>query len=334
MISNMFPRSFRFLALLFIVTAAAQAQPAAQPLNLVMPTGPGRIALPSIPDFVPESVTAYDDGQRPVVQFNNKKTNVTVSYILFHNLSGKPTAQGCSDDVMGPLLQKFGAGVSKLTRSPAVSNADSSSVTASYFINSIADVRIQQKNVFGFFGDAKTCAEIHISKVAYVAADEPLLASVLAIFQADLTYTPVAKDYIRFATILDKNAPEAAAPYYSSALSAIPVNPGTLQARRFTTNLLAVALGRSGKIQQSRALLESAIANDPNYPTNYYNLACADAEQGNGAAAKLHLQLAYDHRDGLMQGEPFPDPLKDDSFLKLKKDKAFWDYVQSISTTK
>jgi len=332
MISSMFPRTFLFL--LFTVAAVAQTKTATEPLNLVMPTGAGRIVLPSIPDFVPESVTVYDDGQRPVVKFVNKKTNVIVSYILFHNLSGNPTAQGCSDDAMRPIIRELGPAISKLIQSPAANKSDFSPVVTSYFIDSIQGIKIQQQNVYGFLGDAKTCAEMHISKATYAAADAALLTAALTTFQADLSYTPLAKDYFRIATILFKNAPETAAPYYSSALAAIPVNPSTLQIRRITTDQLAMSLGRSGKLQQSHTLLESAIAGDPDYPLNYYNLACADAEQGNAASAKLNLQLAYDHRANMLPGEAFPDPAKDDSFLKLKKNKAFWDFVQSISTAK
>lgn len=235
---------------------------------------------------------------------------------------------------MQPTIRELGPAISKLTRSPAASKPDSSPVVTSYLIDSIQGIKIQQQNVFGFLGDANTCAEMHISKVAYVPADVSLLSAMLATFQADLTYTPLAKDYFRIATILFKNAPETAAPYYSSALAAITVNPRTLQIRRVATDQLAMSLGRSGKLQESRTLLESAIASDPDYPLNYYNLACADAEQGNAASAKLNLQLAYDHRANMLPGEPFPDPKKDDSFLKLKKNEAFWDYVQSLSTAK
>ena len=32
-----------------------------------------------------------------------------------------------------------------------------------------------------------------------------------------------------------------------------------------------------------------------------------------------------------MKGESFPDPAKDDSLLKLKKDTDFWSFVQSLS---
>jgi len=42
----------------------------------------------------------------------------------------------------------------------------------------------------------------------------------------------------------------------------------------------------AGKIDQSRAYAERAIKLDPDYPLYYYNLACADAEQGKAADAR------------------------------------------------
>ncbi|HXC97386.1 MAG TPA: hypothetical protein VNU92_16915 [Edaphobacter sp.] len=88
--------------------------------------------------------------------------------------------------------------------------------------------------------------------------------------------------------------------------------------------------GISGQIKQSRAVNESAIKADPDYPLYYYNLACADAEQGHAADAKLHLQQAFDRKANLIPGEKLPDPTKDDSILKLRKNKEFWAFVEAL----
>jgi tetratricopeptide (TPR) repeat protein len=91
-----------------------------------------------------------------------------------------------------------------------------------------------------------------------------------------------------------------------------------------------MSLGISGDLKASRALAEQAITTDPDHPLNYYNLACADAEQGNATAAKSHLQQAFDHRANVLKGEHLPDPTKDDSIQKLKKDRPFWTFVESL----
>jgi len=92
-----------------------------------------------------------------------------------------------------------------------------------------------------------------------------------------------------------------------------------------------MSLGMSGDAKNSRAVAEKAIAADPDYPINYYNLACADAEQGNAIDAKTHLQQAFDRRANVLKGESMPNPTKDDSLLTLKKDKAFWAFVLALS---
>jgi tetratricopeptide (TPR) repeat protein len=100
--------------------------------------------------------------------------------------------------------------------------------------------------------------------------------------------------------------------------------------RRIATDQLEMSLSMSGDLKNSRAIAQQAIANDPDYPINYYNLACADAEQRDAANAKIHLQQAFDRRANTIKGEVMPDPTKDDSILKLKKDKTFWAFVETL----
>lgn len=156
------------------------------------------------------------------------------------------------------------------------------------------------------------------------------MKAVVADFHPDLNYRPNAGDYFRLASILFKNSPGLAAPYYKSSLDAMPNDPGYMTTRRVTTDQLVMSLGMSGDMKDSRAVAEKAIVTDPDYPINYYNLACADAEQGNAADAKTHLQQAFDRRANVLKGELMPDPAKDDSILKLKKDKAFWAFVLTL----
>jgi tetratricopeptide (TPR) repeat protein len=111
----------------------------------------------------------------------------------------------------------------------------------------------------------------------------------------------------------------------------MPNDPTYLTPRRVTTDQLVMSLGMSGDTQKSRAVAEKAIAADPDYPINYYNLACADAEQGNPTEAKMHLKQAFDRRANVLKGESMPDPTKDDSILKLKNDKEFWAFVLVLS---
>ncbi|MDR3797763.1 MAG: hypothetical protein P4K93_06400 [Terracidiphilus sp.] len=273
----------------------------------------------------------YDNIQRPVAQFSNANLHIDVSYILFENHSGKPDMQGCRTDAIEPILQHDGSIISKRVYGEATTNTGQSLATASYLVDMSAAGVPHQRNLFGFAADAKTCAEIHISAFGDEPAVLNTMNSELADFHPDLNYQPNAIDYFRFASVLFKSAPGLAAPYYKSSLDAMPSDARYLTARRVTTDQLVMSLGMSGDLKNSRAVAEKAIVADPDYPINYYNLACADAEQGNAADAKLHLQEAFDRRANVLRGEQMPDPTKDDSILKLKKNKEFWAFVQTLS---
>ena len=49
---------------------------------------------------------------------------------------------------------------------------------------------------------------------------------------------------------------------------------------RILTDQLVISYGIAGNLKKAFALLDEAIGKDPEYPMNYYNLACANAEDG------------------------------------------------------
>ncbi len=311
--------------------AFAQQAAAAKPLMLVTWFGPGAIALPVGPDWQPQMLTVYDKGTRPVAQLEKKDTGLTVSFIVFENLSGKPLAEGCRDDAINPIVDREAKLISKRVDGTTKSTTGEALATTSYLIDmSLAGSQHHQRNLFGFAGNAKTCAEIHISSAIETPAEEEAMKSVLADFHPELTYQPTAIDYFKLASALFKNSPGLAAPYYKASLDAMPSDASFLTARRVATDQLVMSLGMSGDLKNSRAVAELAVAADPDYPINYYNLACSDAEQGNATGAKLHLQQAFDRRANVLKGEKMPDPAKDDSIVKLKKDKEFWAFVSTL----
>jgi len=291
--------------------AYAQQPATAKRLMLVTWFGPGAIALPNGPDWKPEMLT--------------------VSFIVFENLSGKPSAQGCREDAINPILEHDAKLISKHVDGEAKSATGESLATTSYLVDMNQASGHHQHNLFGFAGSSKTCTEIHISTVVETPAEEAAMNAVLADFHPDLIYQPNPDDYFKLASALFENSPGLAAPYYKSSLDAMP-NDGTyVNLRRIATDQLVMSLGMSGDAKNSRAVAEKAIAADPDYPINYYNLACADAEQGNAIDAKTHLQQAFDRRANVLKGESMPNPTKDDSLLTLKKDKAFWAFVLALS---
>jgi hypothetical protein len=151
-----------------------------------------------------------------------------------------------------------------------------------------------------------------------------------------LTFDPDAKATFRgafaYATVeWNQQHVQGAAKAYAAALKLVDSSDDPVKWRRVTTDQLSMALGMSGDLKASRAANQAAIEKDPTYPLYYYDLACADAESNDPAAARVHLQQAFDRRANTLKGETFPDPTGDDSLKKLKNDKDFWNLAESIS---
>ena len=95
-----------------------------------------------------------------------------------------------------------------------------------------------------------------------------------------------------------------------------------------------MSYGISGDLAKSRSIFEKGIAADPDYPLNYYNLACADAGEKKLSDFILHLQQAFDRKANVNPGESMPVPTEDDSFLPYKGDRAFWTFLQGLKGSK
>lgn len=323
---------------LFLLAGTLAAQKSASRFRLVLPSGPGAITITPAEGWKLESLRLYDDGPRVSLFLTNEKASMGASYLMFANdTKDGPTAESCRDSVMGPVVE----GTSKQTKLTNIKQETYTAANgrtlavASHFIEKIQGHPIHQQNVFAFIGDPHNCTEVHISKVGYTPADDALFHALLDAFTYDENYQPKAVDYGPMANIFYEahNLP-AAIMYYRPTLdhledgSITAVDTKTM--RRVLTDQLVMAYGMSGDLKRSREAAQAAIARDPDYPMYYYNLACADAEEGNAAAARQHLQQAFDRRANTLKGEMMPDPTKDDSFLKLKSNKEFWAFVQSL----
>jgi predicted Zn-dependent protease len=92
---------------------------------------------------------------------------------------------------------------------------------------------------------------------------------------------------------------------------------------RILVDQLVMAYGVSGQVKKAHELLDEAIPQDPEYPLNYYNLACAFAEDGDRGKMLANLSIAFQHKDHVLKGEQMPDPRSDSSFQKYVRDDDF-----------
>jgi tetratricopeptide (TPR) repeat protein len=129
-----------------------------------------------------------------------------------------------------------------------------------------------------------------------------------------------------------------AGPIYEQALAVLPADgapfPSARIARRIARDQAGMSYGISGQYVKARAIFETGVAEDPDYPMYYYNLACADAGENKLPDAQAHLEQAFVRKSNVNQGETMPDPTKDDSFLPYKGNKAFWAALEHLENGK
>jgi predicted Zn-dependent protease len=99
---------------------------------------------------------------------------------------------------------------------------------------------------------------------------------------------------------------------------------------RIVTDQLVMAYGISGQLKKAHELLDDAIPQDPEYPLNYYNLACAYAEEGNKGKMLANLNLAFQHKEHVLKGEQMPDPRSDSSFQRYVQDDDFVKLMRAL----
>ena len=99
---------------------------------------------------------------------------------------------------------------------------------------------------------------------------------------------------------------------------------------RILTDQLAMAYGITGQLGKSRALLDDAIKLDPQYPLNYYNLACVFAEASDKPEMLASLDLAFQRKTNMLKGEQIPDPRTDSSFQKYVRDPEFLSLMKKL----
>lgn len=188
-------------------------------------------------------------------------------------------------------------------------------------------------SVRGFVAAADMCGDLEFYSDTPISANDPDLRKIFSSYQLDQSYVPTFRDIFLYAQILyNARMYKGAAPVFEIALDKLRENPGpdTKTMKRVVTDQAGMAYGMSGDIPKARAIFEKAIADDPDYPMYYYNLACADAEEKKLPAARLHLQEAFAQKANVIAGESLPDPKQDDSFLPYRNEKDFWTFLETL----
>jgi len=137
--------------------------------------------------------------------------------------------------------------------------------------------------------------------------------------------------YLGHALFKQEKYPEAIAPY-EKALALEQQQKKRLSKTdvRVLTDQLVMAYGSSGLLKKAHALLDSAIKQDPDYPLNYYNRACAFAEESDKPGMLAALRSAFERKQNVLIGEQLPDPRADSSFVKYLRDANFTELMKEL----
>ena len=215
-----------------------------------------------------------------------------------------------------------------------------------YIIPEFKGIKVQQKNVHAYLGGHGLCAEVHISKAGFQPDDQKLfeeLVSGIKLLQdappavsqvappgevqannAEFYFNQGSKFYVRQDYV-------TAAKSYQKALD-LEKQKHSLSKDYFRVLVdnLGMSYGINGKLEEARTTFEYGVTQDPEYPLFYYNLACAYGEMNKMEEALAQLRLVNKYKANMISGEPFPDPLQDDSFRFLVKNPAFVSAVREM----
>jgi len=325
------------LLVLIVYTISALAQePANRDYDLALPNHKGKLTW-SVEGYRIVENSAKSNGSELGVRGRDASGQVTFLGFLFLVPEGAPmTSSQCRD---AALAQERRANATlKVVRKSEISGSGGLPVALVSYTTTNRDASTTNR-VRGFVATGDICGDLEFYSSKAIRDEDPGLKSVFLSYRMDPDYLPEFKDVALYAQVLYLHRDyRSAAPMFEKALTMVPPDGAPFQsakiARRIMRDQAGISYGISGDLAKSRSIFEQGVADDPDYPLNYYNLACADAGEKKLADAKRHLQQAFDRRANVNPGESMPVPTEDDSFSPYKSNREFWTFLEGLKAGK
>ncbi|MEO6924077.1 MAG: hypothetical protein ABI142_09645 [Bryocella sp.] len=310
---------------LLLLTASLGAQTTPGKLSFAFPQHPGRLELDQS-GFKIIELSAQPNGQAFTILAEDGDLKFR-GFLFVWPQAPHFTSEDCRNEMLATESQ---GKPTKTTDHQTFKTAKGIDVATALFVPESG----ASSSLRAFIAQDDLCADLTFTYKQPAAKKMLPMDQVKAMLNT-ITFDPQAKPSFRgafaYATVESQNSQfSGAASAYAAALALVGGSDDPVKWRRVTTDQLSMALGISGELRASRAANEAAIKVDPSYPMYYYDLACADAEEGNAAAAESHLQQAFARKRNTLPGESMPDPTQDDSLRKLKDNKNFWAFVETL----
>lgn len=291
----------------------------------------GRLSLPAkdwgveldLPGFALKTVETKPDGRRYMVA-ENQNTNVVVSLTLEALKSGA-RASSCRQS-----LEEKTKNTGMEIRDVRFSRAGDVDFLR-YTVPEFRGQPVKQESMFSCQFYDNSYIDLHVSKVNYTPADEPLFADVLQSMHIDKVQRSSLELAAEGSRLYIQRDYKGAIGLYSQALELEKANPKLEKSLWYVLiDNLGMSYGITGDLQKAKETFDYGVSKDPTYPIFYYNLACTYAEMGEATEAGDDLKKAFEYQANVLPGENMPDPLKDDSFKKLMKNKEFQELVETL----
>jgi len=292
----------------------------------------GRLSLPAkdwgvvldLPGFALKTVETKPDGRRYIVA-ENQNTNVVVSLTLEAIKSGARVSS-CRES-----LEEKTKNTEVKIRDVRFSRAGDVDFLR-YTVPEFRGQPVKQESLFTCQFYDNTYIDLHVSKVNYTPADEPLFAGVVQSMQIDKVQRSSMELAAEGSRLYIQRDYKGAIGPYSQALELEKVNPKLEKPLWYVlVDNLGMSYGITGDLQKAKETFQYGVNKDPTYPIFYYNLACAYAELGDAMEAGNYLKKAFEYKANVLPGENIPDPRKDDSFKKLMKNKEFQELAETLA---
>lgn len=322
------------LVLLASVAAHAQDAPASAKSDVWLPGRPWALELDGT-GFATRANEIQADGRRYFFA-ENPKTRIAVS--VFLEAAKAPAQPGECKHSLEEKLKRNSSLASGSLKGVAYRESGEMQILE-FTLPELDGVPTNQKNIFGCLIKSDVFVDIHISKVFFKAADQPIFDALLQSFHfvpKEASNEPVVtgnsmqlfQEGSRY--FIAHQYREAIAPYQRAF--EIEKNTPTLSKNlwRVLIDNLSISYGIAGDLTSAREALTYGVSKDPDYPLFYYNLACVTAEKGDVPDTENYMKLAFERRGNMIPGETFPDARVDDSFQKLLLQKEFRQFLASL----
>jgi tetratricopeptide (TPR) repeat protein len=329
-------RSLTVFSLLLLSTATAYAQDSASPTksDVWLPGKSWALELED-PGFATRANEMQADGRRYFLAEDAKSRTVVSVYLEAAKAAAQPVE--CKRSLEEKVKQNSALVSGSLKGVNYRENGEMH--TVEFTLPELDGLPTNQKNLFACLVKDDVFVDLHISKVFFKQADQPLFDALLQSVRfvpREPSSAPVAvgnsmellKEGSKY--FLAHQYREAIAPYQKAF--DIEQSTPTLQQNlwRVLVDNLSMSYGITGDLTHAREILEYGVSKDPDYPLFYYNLACVTAEKGDLADTENYLKLAFERRNNGIPGEGFPDARVDDSFQKLLLQREFRQFLASM----